>query len=261
MHALVEVAPGNDPDLVSDRLRMFGAVGVEIRDDVVVGAFTDAAAADAAAVDLNGRCFTVGDTTGLDEWRDHAVVVAAGPFSIRPPWLDAGSGLDLVIDPGHAFGSGSHPSTQLALDLLADLVAPGISVADLGAGSGVLGIAAALLGADVITVDCDPEARRATLANAARNGVADRVEAITEDLAAVDLHADLTVLNVTIDIHEEVAPRLRNQALGPIIVSGILAGEQEHRCATAHDRVAARRVVQDEWAALVLDRGPDRSGS
>ena len=64
MHAMVEVANGDDPDLVSDRLRVFGAVGVEIRDDVVVGAFTDAAAANAAAVDLNGRCFTVDDTTG-----------------------------------------------------------------------------------------------------------------------------------------------------------------------------------------------------
>ena len=252
MHAMVEVATGADPDLVSDRLRVFGAVGVEIRDDVVVGAFTDAAAANAAAVDLNGRCFTVGDTTGLDEWRDHAVVVAAGPFSIRPPWLDAGSGLDLVIDPGHAFGSGSHPSTRLILALAADLVSPGARVVDLGTGSGILAVAAARLGAVVQAVDTDPAAAAAVAANAAANRVADEVTFRAGDAAEVEGSFEFGVCNMTIDLHERIGPSLTAD-IGCLIVGGVLTGGQEERVATAHGREIRGRRVEGDWAALVLE--------
>ena len=258
MHVLVEVRLDDstaDAELVGDRLWALGAVGVEERLDHVVAAFADPAAADAAAAEFDGRLLPVADTTGLDTWRPHAAVIAAGPFSIRPPWLDPGPGRDLIIDPGHTFGSGSHASTRLAVDLLARHVRPGMHVVDLGAGSGVLSVAAALAGATVTAVDTDSNAEDAIAANAARNRVADRIETRIDDIASIDVEADLALLNVTIDIHERVAPHLRHQRIGPLVVAGILTGDQEARCATAHDRTIVERATHDEWAALVLDHG------
>nr|WP_287392963.1 50S ribosomal protein L11 methyltransferase [Candidatus Microthrix sp.] len=93
---------------------------------------------------------SVAHDQGLDAWRDYASVWRDGPFAVRPPWLeaipDAGT-IDLVIDPGATFGSGSHQSTRMALELLADLPIDKMPVVDVGSGSGILGIGAALLGA------------------------------------------------------------------------------------------------------------------
>ena len=97
---------------------------------------------------------------------------------VRPPWGEPRPGaIDLVIDPGQAFGTGSHPTTQLSLELLLELEPEG-SFADLGCGSGVLAIAAAKLGfGPVSAIDHDPAALEATRDNAAANGVAlDRIE-------------------------------------------------------------------------------------
>ena len=259
MHVLVEVHAGDDPhavDTITDRLWVAGAVGVEEQPGVVIGAFEDAATAEAAATALDGSLRPVEDTTGLDAWRSHAEAITAGPFTVRVPWLDPGPGIDLVIDPGHTFGSGSHPSTRLALTVLAELIEPGMHVLDLGSGSGVLAIAAARLGASVTAVDLDPGSPATIAANAERNGVADRIESITADIASVSATADLTMLNVTIDIHETVAPGLRGQSLGPLLVAGILAGPQEQRAAAAHGRVIVDRLTEDEWAVVVLDHGP-----
>lgn len=260
MYILVEVPLERDAtstliDLVSDTLWAHGAVGVEERAMRVIGGFTDHEGAMAAADVLGGALHTVAETTGLDAWRDHADVVDAGPFSIRPPWLEPGRGIDLVIDPGHSFGSGSHPSTRLATALLAATVEPGMRVADLGAGSGVLAIAAAHLGATVHAIDNDRGAAPAIRANAEYNGLSARITTTTADLASVEVDADVAVLNVTIDIHETVGAALQAQRIGRLIVAGILAGEQEQRCATAHGRIINDRVVEGEWVALDLDHG------
>jgi ribosomal protein L11 methyltransferase len=260
VHTLVEVSL-EIPDVgdVADRLWAAGAVGVEQREATIVGAFADADAATLAADVLKGRVHRVPDTTGLDAWRDHAAVVTAGPFAIRPPWLDPGPGCDVVIDPHHTFGSGSHPSSRLALELLAPRVGPGTTVIDLGAGSGVLSIAAAVLGATVTAIDHDPGSAAAIADNASRNGVADRVTLrigdLTDPRVAEEVGADVALLNVTIDIHERVAPLLRDRPVGLLIVAGILAGPQEERCSSAHGRVISDRVTEGEWAGLVLDHG------
>ncbi|MEM9465933.1 MAG: 50S ribosomal protein L11 methyltransferase [Actinomycetota bacterium] len=263
MHTLVEISLDDltSPETVSDRLWVLGAVGVEERSGTVVGAFVDPDRAAVAATELGGRARSVADTAGLDAWREHARVVVAGPFAVRPPWLDPGPGIDLVIDPGHTFGSGSHPTTRLATALLANRVEPGMHVVDLGAGSGVLSVAAALLGATVTAIDTDPRAPATIAANAARNGVAQRIDTVTADIAEVATTADLGVLNVTIDIHERVAPALRRLPIGPLIVSGILAVHHEARCAAAHGRSIGDRITEDEWAALVLDHGASATPS
>ena len=101
----------------------------------------------------------------LQRWREfHRPVVIGDRLTVRPPWEPAGtSSIDLVIDPGQAFGTGAHATTRLCLEMLLELPAPGGSFVDLGCGSGVLAIAAARLGyAPVLALDNDPASVQAT---------------------------------------------------------------------------------------------------
>ena len=252
MHHLVEVEAGPSAEILIDRLWGHGAVGVEELEHLVRAAFTDADVAARVARQVGGVCRSIEDHAGLDGWRRHASRHRAGPFGVRPPWLDPVPGtLDLVIDPGHAFGSGSHPSTRLVLALTADLVSARTRVVDLGTGSGILAVAAARLGAVVEAVDTDPAAATAVGTNAAANDVTDRVTFRAGDAAGVDGNFDLGLCNMTIDIHERLGPSLTAD-IGRLIVGGILTGEQEQRAAAAHRREISGRRVEGEWVALVL---------
>jgi ribosomal protein L11 methyltransferase len=127
-----------------------------------------------------------------DDWaerwkRFHVPVLVGGRLYVRPPWDEAPvrpGVIDLVIDPGRAFGTGSHPTTRLSLELLL-AVEVGGSFADLGCGSGVLAIAAAKLGFDPVTgLDADGAAIEETARNARENGV-------SIELRRADLRSEL----------------------------------------------------------------------
>ena len=107
-----------------------------------------------------------------ERWRDWHRPLDVGPLRVRPPWEPPRHGaLDVVIDPGQAFGTGAHPTTRLSLELLCELPARG-PLADWGCGSGVLALAAARLGFDpVLACDHDPASVEATLAAAETNGI------------------------------------------------------------------------------------------
>jgi ribosomal protein L11 methyltransferase len=144
------------------------------------------------------------------------------PSWCTPPRPDA---LNLVLDPGLAFGTGAHPTTRLCLLWLADNVTSDASVLDYGCGSGILAIAAAKLGAAAVTgVDIDPQAIRASAANARANGV-------HAEFALVDALArqrfSLVVANILANPLRLIAPALaeRTQACGRIALSGILAAQ------------------------------------
>ena len=140
-------------------------------------------------------------------WRSFHRAGRIGPLWVGPPWeLDRGDGLSVVIDPGRAFGTGAHPTTRLCLELL--LALPRGSLADLGAGSGVLAIAAAKLGYDpVIALDVDEAAVEAVRANARVNGVV--VQAAPVDVLAEPLpETDVAVANIARGVVERLAPRL-----------------------------------------------------
>src|SRR5690606_18195387 len=123
----------------------------------------------------------VDDDAHLDRWREWAVTVRAGErVLIHPAWLPdpVSRPGDVVvrIEPGRSFGSGSHPSTRLVVAALEEHLVGGEAVLDVGSGSGVLAVAAALLGAaSAHGVDIDPAAVSVGQHNARRNGVADRV--------------------------------------------------------------------------------------
>lgn len=220
------------------------------------------------------RTVAVAAEEGLDAWRAHARSWRAGRhLVVTAPWVDgpAASGTSaaddddvvLAIDPGHAFGSGSHVSTRLALAALEPRVAPGASVADVGCGSGVLGIAAARLGAArVRAADVDPAAVAATQANAERNGVADRVAVALGSVGAVGRGHDLVAANLLAPVLRALGPELA-AALGPdgrLVLAGLLAGQVDGVVA-ATGLIVVDRLDDEGWTALVLAAGAPGSGA
>jgi ribosomal protein L11 methyltransferase len=150
-----------------------------------------------------------------------------------------------VIDPGRAFGTGAHPTTRLALDLLQERE-PG-SLLDVGCGSGVLAIAAAKLGfTPVVGVDLEETAIEVTLANAAANGV--DVDAVRADALADPLpETGVVVANIALDVVERLLTRLPARFA---VTSGYL--ERDEPRADGWRRVDRR--VADGWAADLLER-------
>jgi ribosomal protein L11 methyltransferase len=185
-----------------------------------------------------------------DRWRAfHEPVLVRERIWVRPPWADPRPGaLDVVIDPGQAFGTGAHPTTKLSLELMLELRPEG-SFADLGCGSGVLAIAAAKLGfGPVEAVDNERAAVDATRDNAAANGVElERVERV--DLRRQDPPAARTVAaNLVRPLLLELAGRIEAETL---ILSGLLEQEADEVAAAFGGRELAR-AVEAGWAALLL---------
>ena len=183
-------------------------------------------------------------------------VVVGGRISIRSPWEPPAAGglIDIVVERrGGAFGSGSHPTTQMCLSLLLDVDVCGGAV-DLGCGVGTLAIAAAKLGwSPVVGVDRVPVAIEVARENVARNGV-------PVDCAVVDLAVDpvplapLLLVNAPPPVHARVAEAMTDE-VRHVIVSGIVAEEVEAVLAGYHAvgfEAAAALGTEDEWIALRL---------
>jgi ribosomal protein L11 methyltransferase len=192
-----------------------------------------------------------------DDWAErwkafHEPVLVAERVFIRPPWAQRrDSALDLVIDPGQAFGTGAHPTTRLSLELLLSLPAEG-SLADLGCGSGVLAIAAALLGFGPVTaVDNELAALDATRANASVNGVQlDRIERVNlRDESPPEAHTIVAnlVRPLLLDVAQRITARPR-----ALIVSGLLDTEADEVAAAFAPLTERERRSDRGWAALLL---------
>ncbi|MBI2983233.1 MAG: 50S ribosomal protein L11 methyltransferase, partial [Chloroflexi bacterium] len=115
----------------------------------------------------------IADEDWLVSWKSQFTPIRIGPFFLRPSWSDArDEGIELVLDPGMAFGTGLHPTTRQCLEAVGEIELAGRTVLDVGTGSGILAVAAAKRGASrVVAVDTDPVALRAATENAQRNSV------------------------------------------------------------------------------------------
>jgi ribosomal protein L11 methyltransferase len=189
-----------------------------------------------------------------DAWRDFHRPVVAGGLWLGPPWeRPPDRARAVVIDPGRAFGTGSHPTTRLCVDLLATARRRG-PLLDVGCGSGVLAIAGARLGfAPVVAVDVDPVAVETTRVNAAANDVA--VDARLADALADPLQAaDTAVANVLLGPVEAILPRLDARE---VITSGYLAGQRPAHAGWEH----VESLELDGWVADRFRRRGVQPGS
>jgi ribosomal protein L11 methyltransferase len=196
----------------------------------------------------------------LESWKAQFTPLRIGCFFVRPTWSDATAdpgGTLLVLDPGMAFGTGLHPTTQQALEALSTLAVEGKSLLDVGTGSGILAIAAARRGASpVVGVDTDPLAVEAARENAERNGVAIPVG----DGSAADVPGrfDFVIANIVSPVLQQIAPDLvaRLAPRGTLVVAGI-AAPAEPLTRDAFVRaglIVLDRDQRDDWVALAMRR-------
>jgi ribosomal protein L11 methyltransferase len=207
--------------------------------------------------DVGGVRVRVRGEPVADDWaerwkRFHEPVLVGGRLWVRPPWAEPQPGvLDLVVDPGQAFGTGAHPTTRLSLELMLGLEPAG-SFADLGCGSGVLGIAAALLGFGPLTaVDNELAALDATRANAAANGVElDRVERVNLREQPPPA-ADTVAANLMRPLLLDVAGRMERRPRA-LILSGLLDEEADEVVSAFAPLAERERRSALGWTAVLL---------
>ena len=204
---------------------------------------------------------TIAEEDWAEAWKEQLSVLHVGErFVVRPTWLDYTPSPDEVVielDPGMAFGTGLHPTTQMCLVALEKWLAPGHLVLDLGTGSGILAIAAARLGAkSVLAVDNDPVAVQVARENIAANGVLEVVQVKRGSLDAATAEYDLVLVNILAPVivemlREGLVKRLRPG--GKVIATGIIA-EQEGDVLAAMEEAGlalTERLRRDDWVCLV----------
>jgi len=199
-------------------------------------------------------------------WKQHFSGFRVGRLLIKPSWEETPAGtaeLVMEIDPGMAFGTGTHATTRLCLEALAQELAlrPDARVLDVGTGSGILAIAAAKLGAaEVLGNDIEAEACRIARENAELNGVARQVRITTEPLEDLNGHFDIVLANILAEENIRLASALTARLApgGALILSGILAEKQELVCsAFAGFDLSAPVIHQhEEWVAICYQSPP-----
>lgn len=258
VHWLVRIDLVDDGDPVLAAVWETEPTAVEERGAFLVAGYPSEEAARLAATLFGSRAAvtSVDDDTWADAWRAHAEPVVAGAITVVPTWCDIPDdpGTMIRLDPGRAFGSGSHPSTRLMLGLLPSLVTPGSRVLDVGTGSGVLAVTAAVLGAgQVIGIDIDTASAPVARSNAELNGVADRCTFSTDTVDRMNEPFDVVLANILpgtlLRLAEDLVARL--EPGGRLALSGIPSGDAE-RVAVAFGGRQLARVDEDDWAALVL---------
>ncbi len=187
--------------------------------------------------------------------RNRAVPVG-GKLAVCLPWADADASAVVEIDPGEAFGAGTHPSTRLLAEWLAEHITGGERVLDVGCGSGVLALAAARLGAaEAVGIDIEPAAVAAAEANARRNGLDNVTSFGAAPVGDAELGTfDVVVANITADVLVPLAGDLAERVAqgGRLAISGVSAA-QTSSVAAAYRRFGielADPVRLDDWVSL-----------
>ncbi len=210
---------------------------------------------------------TVDEQDWAEAWKAHYQPVRIGQrLVIRPLWIDMELGpddLEIALDPGMAFGTGTHPTTQLCLEALEDLIVPGVTVLDLGCGSGILAIGAAKLGAvHIQAVDIDPIAVKVTDENAAQNGVSAQITAEEGSLETVlqsgeryDVLAANILARVIIGMCEQGLGEVLKPG-GKAVFSGIIdeQGDDVEAALRLAGLEPTRRRQQGDWIAIEATR-------
>ncbi len=267
----VRVFPGVERDAVMAALFDAGAQGVqELADSLVThvpdqdGAHALARAALAANADARVETEPLPDVDWSEQWKQGIHVQHLGALKVSPPWLanDLDPASTIVIDPGMAFGTGEHATTRGVIRLLQNVIRAGDRVADLGAGSAVLAIAAVKLGAAQATaIELDPDAIGNAEENVVRNGVADQVNVIEGDAATLlALVAPVRVItaNIISSVLTELLPAMASALHrdGRAILSGILLVERDEmmQALASSGWYVEAEDQEDAWWSVTIAR-------
>jgi ribosomal protein L11 methyltransferase len=206
--------------------------------------------------DMNVR--EVAQRDWLEEWKQNWQPVEIGRFVIAPPWSnldDVHDRLIIRIEPGMAFGTGTHETTRLCLQAIEKHFTGG-SFLDVGTGTGILAIAAAKLFPEARIEACDTDEMAVAIAreNAVANGVADQIDLRAGSVEESTASADLVCANLTADVITQILPSLVSLTCGKLILSGILETQVEMVQAGLHDNgIDEFEIEQDgEWVALIV---------
>ena len=210
---------------------------------------------------------TIEDQDWMAAWKQHYRPIPVGQkLMILPAWLslDTEDRIAVRIDPSMAFGTGTHPTTQLCMALLENRVGKNEPVIDVGCGSGILSIAAAKLGAvRALAVDIDPLSVKATLENAQANGVSEQIEAGLGSVAEI-LQKNFSLDRAPLVLANILAPvivRLLDAGLaqlvlpgGILILSGIMVDQADSviEAAARHQLTLIEQRIMGDWIALVM---------
>lgn len=268
----VRVHPGANPDAVIQALFDAGAQGIQ----EVAGSFVThvpsaeiandlLCAAMAASPDARVDTEPLPNVDWTEQWKTGIRVQSLGSLSVSPPWLagDLDPAKTIVIEPGMAFGTGEHATTRGVVRLMQSVLRPNARVADLGAGSAVLAIAAAKLGAgQIAAIEIDPDAIGNAEENVERNAVSDRVRVIEGDasvLLPLVAPIDLILANIISSVLRDLLPTFA-LALAPdghAILSGMLFTERDDMIRAFEDN-GWTMVAEDHedawWTATIVRR-------
>ncbi|GHV07950.1 hypothetical protein FACS1894217_09640 [Clostridia bacterium] len=201
----------------------------------------------------------------MNNWKQYYEPIAVGRrILIQPEWLELHNPDNRAVfwcEPGVSFGTGSHATTRLCLELLDEHVAPGAAVADLGCGSGILAVSALLLGAkSAFAADIDPQAVKVASTNAVRNGFPDMTVRQLDLLESFDVpgNNDIVCANLISDIIRTLAPKLAAcvKIGGRLFASGILQEHAQDVSAVLESFGLERAGIRTSggWAAIDLIR-------
>ena len=249
-----------------DRDKSFGIIHIYISEEdnaaEAAGYLCELLSADKIYYEIEK--FDVNDSDWADGWKKFFKCTEVGEkILIRPSWEDYDKNTDrivLSIDPGAAFGTGTHATTSLCLELLEGYVTDKSRVLDIGSGSGILSIGAILLGAEHADgVDIDAAAVKVALENAEINGVSDKTNYIVGDLAEkisgkYDIVCANIVADVIIRLLENVDNYMEKDAV--LITSGII-DSREKDVTTAFQKFGfsiEKRLTRDNWCAFVCKK-------
>lgn len=268
----VRVRPGSNREAVLAALFAAGAQGVQEVGDQLVTLFAAGQTADdvscavlAASPDATVETEETPRVDWTERWKDSLHAQRLGPLVIAPPWLAEGEPPEhtIVIEPAMAFGTGDHATTRGVVRLLPRVLREGDRVADVGAGSAVLSIAAVKLGAaHAFAIEIDGDAIGNAEENVARNGVADRVTILQGDantLLPLVAPVDLVLANIISSVVKQLLPII-GAALAPggrAILSGILRAELPDMLEALRSsgwRVELEDVEDVWWSGAIVRR-------
>ncbi len=208
----------------------------------------------------------VSDETWKDNWKEYfKPIKISDRIIIKPTWepYTKTSETDIIIniDPGMAFGTGTHETTAMCIKLLEKYITPGDDVLDIGCGSGILAIAASMLDAKSITgIDIDPISVEVSKANITLNGLSDKISIIQGDLTkGISIMADIVVANLVAELVVLLSDRIRQHLKGKqiFIASGILIEKQEVVAEAMRelDFEILEILNEGDWAAICARYG------